>query len=790
MRKNARWFTILTLICVLGAAGGTVMAAPSAAADQTLAAADRLRIGGNYPSALSMYQKAIEESSADPSAPDMPALRTAIYRLAQTYALDSNYNKAYETWQRFLNDFPDDPRRPLALLQHGAAARQKKDFTTAVADYQLYRSLTTPEDLLAPYVALELAQGYLEGGQLDLVVKELLTVLNTPDLMPTMRTLTAQKLGDTLYKTGDNEAALRAYDDALKTAQTSSIRSQLEVAAARSLRELGRTDDALARYRRVLSDDTDGDAAPQAVEQLVKLAPKDFNFYQAGLAHYFRRQYDTAVVWFHRYLNEQADLDLAHYYAAKAYEYNSQQSLAIREWTVLIDTHQTSTKLAEALFERADDYHRIGQDATAFRLYQQLATALPGTVWAENSLFAIAKIYDDAEKFPEAARQYETLQATYPRGARAAEALTAAGLARWRTGDQKTARLDLEKLAATYPGSLWKAKGLFWLGKILQKQGLSDEAKVRWLQAFEAKSDDYYGMRGQDLAQGTVPLGNERSTYSVPTAFSGSQRSMEQWLSEWATSSADDDPNALRHPGRLSTMRSDLANDQRLLRGRLLSEIGRQTEGRAELRSLSNQYKDDPIAQYQLGQVWRELGLYDMLIVSGYRILYASPAADLNLTPEYLQRMIYPDPFSDLVIGEAQKDGFDPLLLYGLLWQESQFDTGSTSSVGARGLGQVMPGTGAQIATALKRTPFNPDDLFKPYVSIEFGAYYFARTYQYLDRDFMMALAGYNAGPGNAVNWKNPDVDVAVENIRFGESRTYVRRVYQHYWFYRHLYSG
>ena len=130
------------------------------------------------------------------------------------------------------------------------------------------------------------------------------------------------------------------------------------------------------------------------------------------------------------------------------------------------------------------------------------------------------------------------------------------------------------------------------------------------------------------------------------------------------------------------------------------------------------------------------------------------------------------------------------MLFYGLLWQESQFDPASISSVGARGLGQVMPGTGSDIATALKRTPFNPDDLFKPYVSIEFGAYYFAHGYQYLDRDFMMALAGYNAGPGNAVNWKNPDVDVAVENIRFGETRTYVRRIYQHYWYYRHLYGG
>ena len=110
--------------------------------------------------------------------------------------------------------------------------------------------------------------------------------------------------------------------------------------------------------------------------------------------------------------------------------------------------------------------------------------------------------------------------------------------------------------------------------------------------------------------------------------------------------------------------------------------------------------------------------------------------------------------------------------------------------MGALGLGQVMPGTGTQIANELKRAGFKPGDLLKPYVSLEFGAFYLARQYKYFNGDYMMALAGYNAGPGNAEKWKNTDVDVAVENITFAESMTYVRRIYQHYWYYRHLYGA
>src|SRR4029078_11300990 len=130
-------------------------------------------------------------------------------------------------------------------------------------------------------------------------------------------------------KSGDNLGALAAYDEALKFAQTSNTRSEIEVAAAKALKELGRTDEAVTRYKRVLSDSVDGDAAADAVEPLLALAPTELNFYQAGLAYHFKRDYPAAIHWLHRFLNEQNDLDLGHYYAARAYEFSGQQDKAI-----------------------------------------------------------------------------------------------------------------------------------------------------------------------------------------------------------------------------------------------------------------------------------------------------------------------------------------------------------------------------------------------------------------------------------------------------------------------------
>jgi len=187
--------------------------------------------------------------------------------------------------------------------------------------------------------------------------------------------------------------------------------------------------------------------------------------------------------------------------------------------------------------------------------------------------------------------------------------------------------------------------------------------------------------------------------------------------------------------------------------------------------------------------LWQQMGLYDMGILAGRRILSLSPVTATNQAPAFVQKMMYPAPFGDLVVANAHKYKIDPLLMYAILWQESQFDPTAISSVGATGLGQVMPGTGSDIAARLKRANYKQSDLLKPYVSIEFGAYYFGFQFEYFDQDFLMALAGYNSGPGNAAKWSNPDVDVGVENIAFAETRTYVRRIYSHYWHYRHLYG-
>jgi hypothetical protein len=90
---------------------------------------------------------------------------------------------------------------------------------------------------------------------------------------------------------------------------------------------------------------------------------------------------------------------------------------------------------------------------------------------------------------------------------------------------------------------------------------------------------------------------------------------------------------------------------------------------------------------------------------------------------------------------EAQRAGLSPEtvpVFLGLIQQESGWNPRAVSSAGAKGLGQLMPGTARELGVT---------DSFDPVQNIRGAARYFK---QQLDRfgDTGLALAAYNWGPG------------------------------------------
>lgn len=92
------------------------------------------------------------------------------------------------------------------------------------------------------------------------------------------------------------------------------------------------------------------------------------------------------------------------------------------------------------------------------------------------------------------------------------------------------------------------------------------------------------------------------------------------------------------------------------------------------------------------------------------------------------------------------KAGLSPVqwraLLQALIWQESRFNPHAESPAGAYGLTQIMSGTAGDLG--IKNTYRND-----PYVQAEGGARYLAQQLNTFNGDVVLALAAYNAGPGN-----------------------------------------
>ncbi len=155
----------------------------------------------------------------------------------------------------------------------------------------------------------------------------------------------------------------------------------------------------------------------------------------------------------------------------------------------------------------------------------------------------------------------------------------------------------------------------------------------------------------------------------------------------------------------------------------------------------------------------------------------------------------YMTPFRPTLEPLALSNGLDPAWVYGLIHQESRFDIRARSSVGARGLMQIMPSTGRWIAGRLGQQNFETAHLYHFATNVQYGTYYLKTVYDSLNNSALLASAGYNAGPRRPRYWQStlPDtVDGALfaEIIPFAQTRQYVKKVLLNAAYYGSVFEG
>ena len=161
--------------------------------------------------------------------------------------------------------------------------------------------------------------------------------------------------------------------------------------------------------------------------------------------------------------------------------------------------------------------------------------------------------------------------------------------------------------------------------------------------------------------------------------------------------------------------------------------------------------------------------------------------------PRMAARSQYPVRYEAEIRKAAEVYSLDPALLAAVARIESSYRADARSYVGALGLMQIMPETGAWIAGKFDES-YVDGCLFDPETNIRYGCWYLGYLLRRYDGDKRCSTAAYHSGQGTVDGWlKDPEysTDGRTLNIIGGpRANTYVGRVLEYYEKYTQLYAN
>jgi soluble lytic murein transglycosylase len=140
----------------------------------------------------------------------------------------------------------------------------------------------------------------------------------------------------------------------------------------------------------------------------------------------------------------------------------------------------------------------------------------------------------------------------------------------------------------------------------------------------------------------------------------------------------------------------------------------------------------------------------------------------------------------------ASVQGVPSSELMAIARRESAFYPQARSPVGARGLMQLMPATGKQVASSLGHSARGLN-LEGVDLNVQLGSTYYRQLLDRFDGNRVFALTAYNAGPHRVDRWRSKageaglPVEIWVETIPYQETRNYVQAVLSYNVVFQHL---
>ncbi len=739
---------------------------------------DHALFNGEYENALAHYQAAYRDS------PDPLVQAAAKWGEARAHFAEGRYAETLAALQTLTAQFPDSLHAAHAYFLQGFAYYRLKNYRAAADSWQTY--LTLRPNLLDAYVQERRGDALYEAGDFQAALAAYQAAVQAPSIGDDIAL--DLKVAAAYQQLKDYETALSLYEGIAARASNDYIKAEAAYESGRTLQALGRQEEAFAKFLLAI------ERYPLSYYSYLSLlalleAGSEVSELDRGLVDYFAGQHDVAIAAFDRYIAANADDGTAHYYRARALRDRGDYNAAVEAFSKFIADYPAHARWADAWGEKAyvQWYHLNAHELAAQTLLGFVSNAPSGPI-SENYLFSAARIYERGGQEEKALEVWARLANEYAGSEQASAAVFLMGVVYFRRGDAPAALEAFNRSLAASVRKADSARAYFWIGKTYKKMGDDESAFAAWREAQSRDPGGYYSERARDLLLEREPFASPIIS-NLRFNLAAEKKDADAWTRLTFNLLPETNLDGL----------GALADDPRIRRGSELWQLGRYDDARAEFENLRLELEAarDAVGSYRLANYLLELGLYRPAILAARQTLSLAGLEEHTesmMAPLYFSHFRYGLYFSDIILPNAQANNLDPLFLYSVIRQESLFEGFAASNAGARGLMQIVPSTGADIAAQLRWPPnYDESDLYRPDVNVAFGAYYLARNRALFENDLYAALAAYNAGPGNALQWKRlagDDPDLFLESIRFEETRNYIRNIYEIYAIYRRLYGA
>ena len=752
---------------------------PDIDAIQMLATAANMTRNGYLEDAAGLYRKLL--NYGDVIAPAQRA--EAGFRFGQVALRAGYFEQAQDAFSLFIAEFPSDAHVAQAYFLRADARLGLSQWSTAIADLQAYLRLRP--GLIDSYVYERIADAQIALGQTDSALENYERAISAKRSKVPLLIL-REKLAQIYINLDRPAAAIAQYDAILTVARNIPYRASISLTAARVTLNSVDGETGLARMSAVAENYPGTAAAWEAQDQLRRHGAVVDGF-RRGQAALIAGDAQAAINAFNQYTTTQdttaipAELFLL---LGRAYRQIGNFGAAAIAFQTLIDRYPQDPLLGDALLERGRSRFLAGDSPAAIEIYLALAEDYDYLAAAAGeALWRAGYLYGASGQTTSSRQVFTRMADLYPDHELTTNGLFIAASAAVRDEEWRIAEGLYGRIAALTTGDD-QAAAYLWIGRIALGRGEANAADDAFDKAIAAAPDSYFAARAADFRIGRQPFqspGNYRFDFD-----DGSERmEAEDWLRrKFSIEEAND----------LSQLSESLDSDPRMIRGRELITVGAFAEAYIEFEDLVDEAREtgDVLSSYRLAVYLRALGAYRESIIAAADVIIASGPGTLQ-APRYIARLRFPVYYIDVIRPAAAERALDPLLMLSLIRQESLFNTFATAAAGEKGLMQVIPPTAQYIAEQLAWPDYQHADLFRPYAGVAFGAYYIDEQMRLFDRNAVVALAAYNAGPGRAYDWNalsGGDPDLFMTTITIDSTRHYVQFIYRNYNIYRELYGA